>query len=53
MRHIIKNAIRITFLNSHKSVFSRSATEENTSNKNTSTRSTTKRARSEHRYDMI
>ena len=42
MRYIIKNTIKITFPDSHKSVFHRSVVKENTSNKNTSIRSSIK-----------
>ena len=42
MQYIIKNTIRITFLNSYKSVFYRSVVEENTYNKNTFIKSNVK-----------
>ena len=44
MQYIIKNTIRITFLDSHKSIFHKSVVEENTFNENTSTRTSAKRA---------
>ena len=42
MQYIIKNTIRITFLNTYKSVFYRSVVEENTYNKNTFIKSNVK-----------
>ena len=42
MQYIIKNTIKITFLNSHKRVFHRSDVKKNTFSKNTSTRNSVK-----------